>query len=370
MRCVGTLLAAVDLGKANMDPEDESQAEPQRPPGVGEDYILRVLRVPPESAGMRLDRFLSHELRATSRTRARAIARASAYSWDGRSLRASERLRAEDRIVLWRAPLDEEAPPVPVRVVYEDAYLLAVDKPALMTVHPTARHHTQTVIKTLERERPGQFLSLVHRLDRETSGVLLVAKTKEADRAFKMRLEERSIAAARAAERGQQPTGFDKTYLGITWGVPRDGLTSEPLEDDPSPVRVKMRVAQPGTGLPARTGIRVLAQTGRYALARLDLYTGRQHQIRVHLAHLGAPIVGDKLYGPDERLLTRAADRELSEEDERLLELPRHALHAWEHRLEHAITGEELCIRAPFPEDLRAFWQERGGELPPDLTAF
>lgn len=347
-----------------MDPDDEPEDGPVRPVGVGEDFILRILRVPPESAGMRLDRFLSCELRQTSRTRARAIARASAYSWDGRSRRASERLRAEDRIVLWRAPMDEEPPPVPVQAVYEDAHLLALDKPALMTVHPTARHHTQTVIKHLERERPGQFLSLVHRLDRETSGVLLVAKSKEADRAFKMRLEERSIAAARAAERDEPAGTFDKTYLGITWGVPPEGLCSLPLEEDPSPVRVKMRVAAPGTGLPARTGIRVLAESAGYALVRLDLHTGRQHQLRVHLSYLGAPIVGDKLYGPDERLLTRAADGELTEEDRQLLELPRHALHAWEHRLTHAMTGEELCIVAPFPEDLASFWLHLGGLLP------
>lgn len=350
-----------------MDAEDESLELPVRPPGVGEDYIVRVLRVPPESAGMRLDRFLSHELRQTSRTRARAIARASAYSWDGRSLRASERLRAEARIVLWRAPLDEAAPPTPVRTLYEDAHLLVVDKPPLMTVHPTARHHTQTVIKTLERERPGQYLSLIHRLDRETSGVLLVAKTKEADRAFKMRLEERSIAGARAAERGEPAGSFDKSYLGVTWGVPPAGLSSEPLEDDPSPVRVKMRVTAPGTGLAARTGIRVLAVASRYALCQLDLYTGRQHQIRVHLAHLGTPIVGDKLYGPDERLLTRAADGELTREDEELLELPRHALHAWEHQVTHPLTGQELRLRAPFPADLCEFWRGVGGVLPAGL---
>jgi len=350
-----------------MDPEDESREQPKRPDSVGEDFIVRVLRVPPESAGMRLDRFLSHELRQTSRTRAQAIARASAYTWDGRSLRASERLRAEERIVLWRAPLDEAAPPTAVRVVYEDAHLLAIDKPAMMTVHPTARHHTQTVIKTLERERPGQFLSLVHRLDRETSGVLLVAKTKEADRAFKMRLEERSILAARAAERGDGAGEFDKTYLGITWGTPEPGLCSEPLEEDPSPVRVKMRIARKDSGLPARTGIHVLGRASTYALVRLDLYTGRQHQIRVHLAHRGTPIVGDKLYGPDERLLTRAADDELSAEDLARLELPRHALHAWEHRLTHAITGQALSIRAPLPPDLCEFWRSRGAELPPGL---
>jgi 23S rRNA pseudouridine1911/1915/1917 synthase len=130
-----------------------------------------------------------------------------------------------------------------------------------------------------------------------------------------------------------------------------------------------MRVAAKGTGLPARTGITVLGECGGYALLRLDLYTGRQHQIRVHLAHLGTPIVGDKLYGPDERLLTRAADGELSAEDLELLELPRHALHAFEHRLTHAFSGQELRIRAPLPPDLCAFWLGLGGGLPRDLSS-
>lgn len=317
---------------------------------------------------MRLDRFLSHELRQTSRTRARAIVEASAYSWDGRRLRPSDRVRAEQQVVLWRPALDEEPPPHEIEILFEDEHLLVVNKPPLMTVHPTARHHRHTVIKQLEEARPGQYLSLIHRLDRETSGVLLIAKSREADSKFKTQLEKRSKAVAQAVERGISTLDTaEKTYIAITWGTPPEGLIDEALRADPSPLRVKMMVSNSGAGLAARTGVTVLSTTGEYALVRCDLYTGRQHQIRVHLAHVGTPIVGDKLYGPDERLLARGADRELTEDDIEALELPRHALHAAVYRLNHVFTGENEVFTAPLPHDLRDFWRSKGGILPPDF---
>lgn len=344
-------------------PTEGVRAEgPVRPEGVPEDAILRVLRVPPESEGMRLDRFLPSQLRSTSRTRARAIIENSAYSWDGRRLRPSDRVRGEDRIALWRPAFEELPAPEQLTILYEDPYLLAIDKPPLMTVHPTARHHHHTVIKRLEALRPGEFFSLIHRLDRETSGVLLIARSPEADSAFKRHLEERSLATLRAlgAEDGSpEAARSDKTYLALTWGVPPEGFVDLPLEPDPSPLRVKMRVAQGGGGLPSRTKIQVLERRGPYALVRCDLYTGRQHQIRVHLAHLGAPVVGDKLYGPDEQLLARAADGQLTEDDLRRLELPRHALHAHEYRLEHCFTKAPLTITSPLAADLQEFWDSR-----------
>jgi 23S rRNA pseudouridine1911/1915/1917 synthase len=310
---------------------------------------------------MRLDRFLPRELRATSRTRAQSIIDVSAYSEDGRKMRASERLRAEQRVCLWRPALDEEAPPEPIQIVYEDDELLVVNKPALMTVHPTARHHKHTVIKTLNQLRPEQYLSLIHRLDRETSGVLLLAKDERTDREQKMRLESRSLRAADRAERGLPPEPADKTYLAITHGVPPEGLVDLPLAADPSPIRVKICIAEPGQGLAARTHFTVLGTAGPYALVRCALHTGRQHQIRVHLASLGTTIVGDKLYGTDERLLARAADNELTEEDLAVLELPRHALHAESHRVDRS-DGRSQWFHAPLPEDLKHFWLAHGGD--------
>jgi len=306
---------------------------------------------------MRCDVFIQSQLRNTSRTRARAIVEASAYSLDGKHLRPSDRMRGEDKVCLWRPPFEEQEAPEDLRLIYQDEHLLVLDKPPLMTVHPTARHHKHTVIKRLESQRPGEFLSLVHRLDRETSGALLVARSARADREFKRLLENRSIDVARG-NAVADTRGMQKTYLAITWGEPESGIIDAPLEpDEDNPLRVKMRVAAPGSGLVARTEVTVLDRRPGYALVACELHTGRQHQIRVHLASVGTPVVGDKLYGPDERLLARAADLELTDADRALLELPRHALHAHRYRLKHALTGEMLDLVSPLPRDLAEFWQ-------------
>jgi 23S rRNA pseudouridine1911/1915/1917 synthase len=315
-----------------------------RPEGIPEDAILRVLRVPPENAGMRVDVFVQSQLRNTSRTRARQIVEKGAFSPQGRRLRANDRVRAEDRVVLWRVPFAEKDISVPPAVVFEDEHLLVVDKPAPMAVHPTARHYRYTVTRLLAEARPDEFHGLVHRIDRETSGLLILAKSPEAERRTKRMIEDRA--------------DFDKTYLAITWGVPPTGLVDAPLElDADNSLRVKMRIASPGEGLDARTGLTVLERKPGYALCECVLHTGRQHQIRLHLASLGAPIVGDKLYGPDERLLARAADGLLDEDDLARLELPRHALHAHRYRFEHAMTGEMLELESPLAADLATFWQ-------------
>ncbi len=321
------------------------------PEGVPEGSVLTVFRVPPEVAGMRVDVFLQSQLRRTSRTRAQFIVRASAYDAEGRRMRPGERVRADQLVLLWRAPWDEAAVPTEIPVLHEDPHLLAVDKPAFLPVHPTARYHKNTLIKLLQAERPGEFLSLGHRIDRETSGVLLVARSAQCDRELKRALEARA--------------GIHKEYAAITWGVPGGGERSFrvdlPLELDPeSSYKVKMRVGETARALQAATIFHVEATAtggGRtYARVRCELLTGRQHQIRVHLAALGTPIVGDKLYGPDETLFARGADDALTEDDLRVLELPRHALHAASMRLPHPITGAPLHVLAPTPPDLRAFW--------------
>lgn len=345
-----------------------------RPDGVLESFLLRVFRVPPELAGMRMDVFVAHCLRNTSRTRARSIVETSAFSPAGRRLKPNDRTRPEDYVALWRPPFEDPdgTDEVPLRTLYEDPHLLVIDKPPLMAVHPTARYHQSTVLKRLQAERPGAFLSLIHRLDRETSGILLLAKTREADRAFKRLLEDRSVAVAlrsgspaewskgqaAAVRRGAAlRTRVRKTYLAITWGVPPAGVIDTPLLPDlENPLRVKMRVMPRGLGFDAETAVEVLDRRDDYALVSCELLTGRQHQIRVHLASIGCPIVGDKLYGPDERLHARAADGELTTEDLRRLELARQALHAHRYSLPHAVTGEPLELVSPLPEDLQQFW--------------
>jgi 23S rRNA pseudouridine1911/1915/1917 synthase len=322
---------------------------------VAEAAVVSVFRVPPEVAGQRVDVFVQSQLNRTSRTRAQAIVRASAYDDAGRKLAPNDRVRPEQRILLWREPWDEAPVPVEVPVLFEDGHVVAVNKPALLPVHPTARYHRNTLIKVLQAARPdAPFLSLGHRLDRETSGVLLVSKTRAFDRALKRRLEARE--------------GVEKSYVAITWGVPDrgDGAKSFRYErsmelDESNALRVKMRASDAPGALRASTRVHVQetrrSAAGRtYALVRCELETGRQHQIRLHLATLGAPVVGDKLYGPDERAFARAADGEQTADDARLLELPRHALHAARLALTHPITGAPLVVEAPLPADLADFW--------------
>jgi 23S rRNA pseudouridine1911/1915/1917 synthase len=327
-----------------------------RPADIAEGSVVSVFRVPPELAGQRLDVFIHGQLHRTSRTRAQAIVRASAYDSTGRRLKPNDRVQAEQHVLLWRAPWDETPVPVEVPILHEDEHLLAVCKPALLPVHPTARYHKNTLIKVLSALRPDcAFLSLGHRLDRETSGVILLSKTRECDRALKRLFEDRD--------------DVEKTYVALAWGVPDrgDGATSfryeATMELDPdSALRVKMRLGNGPDSVRSSTWIEVLevrhaASGRRYSRVQLGLETGRQHQIRLHLASLGAPVVGDKLYGPDERAFARAADGELTGDDLAWLELPRHALHAARIALPHPMTGSPLVFEAPLPDDMAAFWE-------------
>lgn len=322
-----------------------------RPATVPEGSVVSVLRVPPECAGMRLDRFVQSQLRRTSRTRTQMILKRGAYSPEAKPLRSNDRVKAEQHILLWRPPWDEEAEPADMPVLHEDDHVLAVSKPAGIVVHPTARYYASTVIKRLEAGRPGERLFPAHRLDRETSGVLLLSRTPEADRRVKVQFEARDTVT--------------KRYIAIAWGARAPGafLIDAPMMLDPdAKYKVKMRVAGKGEGLTAATEceaveVRHNPATGRrYSLIRCTLLTGRQHQIRLHLSSVGLPIVGDKLYGPDDGLFARGVDEELTDEDRALLELPRHALHAAELSIDHPITSARLKIEAPLPADLRAFW--------------
>jgi 23S rRNA pseudouridine1911/1915/1917 synthase len=322
--------------------------------------VVSAFRVPPEADGRRLDVFVHSQLHRTSRTRAQAIIRASAYDAAGRRLKPNDRVRAEQEILLWRPPWDETMVPVDVPVLHEDEHLMAVDKPALLPVHPTARYHHNTLIKVLQAARPDcSFLSLAHRLDRETSGVIVISKTRACDRAIKKLIEERE--------------GVHKAYTAITHGVPDGGGAKRfrcelPLELDPtSQLKVKMRVGRGRESMQASTVIEVAevrsgASGKQYARVECILETGRQHQIRVHLAALGAPVVGDKLYGADDGAFARSADGQLTDEDLARLEMPRHALHAARLELPHPIiSGSALRVEAPLPGDMRAFWDGLGG---------
>jgi 23S rRNA pseudouridine1911/1915/1917 synthase len=349
----------------------------QRPDGIADNAVVTVLRVPPEASGMRVDRFVQSQLRRTSRTRVQAILRRSAYDDAAVPLRAGARVRAEQLVCLWRAAWDEVGDPdVEIPIVYEDDALLAVDKPPMIPVHPSARYYRTTVVKMLEAVRPGQRLHLAHRLDRETSGVLLLAKRPDADRHVKRQFQGQDPITGRF----DHVRRVEKSYLAIVRGDPEaDAYRVDlALRPDENPLRVKMRVCDldDDAALTAATRVEVLGRRRdaidgtRYALVRCHLETGRQHQIRVHLAATGTPVLGDKLYGGlDDDVFRRSSDGNLTADDLALLVHPRHALHAERLELIHPERGERFAIEAPLTEDLRAFWAELGGEAPPRARA-
>ena len=323
-----------------------------RPAGVDIDATLTVIRVPREWERWRLDRVVHATFPRMSRTRAQGVVSVGAYCPTGRKLRGNDRMRFGQVVLLYRPPFEEPDLPTHCPVVYEDDALLAIDKPPGLPVHPTARYHHRTVTAVLAARYPGQFLALCHRIDRETSGVLLLAKTRSAERIVKRALADR--------------TTVRKHYLAITRGViaPRSGRMAFSLKlDDNHRYNVKMRVADGEEGA-REAATRYDVVDVRYqvdgtprALVACELETGRQHQIRAHLAASGTPIVGDKLYGPDDALFGRGADGTLTEEDLALLELPRHALHAHRMTLPHPLRlGEHIDVVAQLPADLADYW--------------
>ena len=317
------------------------------------------LRVPvgPDQGGRRLDHFLKEVLFWRSRTSIRRlIEKGAVLVGEGRKARPSLKVRTGQVItILLPPPPPAELPrePLPqVPVLYEDESLLVVDKPAGLAVHPSGKRVGGTLIGILHARYPagpdgeGPLPRLCHRLDKETSGVLLVSKEERARHLLGRQFEERRVK---------------KTYLALVEGVPdrKEGIVDLPLAPDPrSAVRLKMEARRDGRGRPALTRYEVLRRGRRFALLEVRPATGRQHQIRVHLAALGHPIVGDKIYGPDERIFLHALEGRLTEEERERLVLPRHALHAWKLAFRHPFRRDEMEVEAPLPEDMAALLEE------------
>ncbi len=239
---------------------------------------------------------------------------------------------------------------------------LVVSKPPHLLVHPTRPDGTITLLDHLrallvcELASGGQ-VSLIHRLDRETSGLLLVAKTAEAARRF-------SLAMMRG--------GFGKEYLALVWGWPEwDARTVDaPLlrQGEKMPSAIWLRRTIHPDGAPARTRFETLRRFerdgARFALVRALPETGRLHQIRVHLAHTGHPVVGDKIYGRDENCYLRFIETGWTPDLARVLLLDRHALHAWRLTFDADAPGLRRTVEAPLPDDMAAFLAGR------DVQAF
>jgi len=305
--------------------------------------------------GQRLDRFLATQLPELSRTRVQSLIKEGQVSLGGATIvEAKYRVKPGDRFELGVPPATAPEPTgeaIPLHIAYEDDALIVIDKPAGLVVHPGAGHATGTLVNALIAHcgaslsgiggvaRPG----IVHRLDKDTSGLLVVAKTDQAHRAL----------AKQFADHGR--TGvLERGYLALVWGAPSrpHGTIDAPVGRHPAS-RTKMAVL-PGKGREAVTHWRVVETFGRgkepvASLIECTLETGRTHQVRVHMAHIGHPLLGDMVYGSG----FKSSARNLTPEAEAALDvLHRQALHAAELKFEHPVTGKRLSFESELPQDM------------------
>jgi 23S rRNA pseudouridine1911/1915/1917 synthase len=303
----------------------------------------------PESAGERADRFLAAAIGSVSRSRVKALIAGGHARRDGAPLSdPAEAVRAGSRYALSIPPAAPAAPrpqAMPLSILHEDAELIVLDKPAGLVVHPAPGNQEGTLVNALlahaGEELPGiggeRRPGIVHRLDKDTSGLMVVAKTERAHHALSASFAARDL---------------EREYLALVWGLPEPPAGEIEGAIGRHPVdRKRMAVVARG-GKPALTRYATQRAWGTAcALLRCRLLTGRTHQIRVHLAHRGHPLVGDPVY----LRRTPAAARLLPEPARRaLLAFPRQALHAATLGFRHPVSGERLRFSAPLPADLAA----------------
>ncbi|HEX6199085.1 MAG TPA: RluA family pseudouridine synthase [Thermoanaerobaculia bacterium] len=321
-------------------------------PDAADRREARRLRVPAEAAGERLDRHLAARL-DEPRSQVQRWIRDGRVLLDGRPTKPAAVLAGGEELAV--------APPPPpasglepeegdLTVLHQDEALIVVDKPAGLTVHPGAGRPTGTLVHRLlarfpELEgvggpgRPG----IVHRLDKDTSGVLVVARTP---------------AAYRALQRAFSERGVDKRYLALVYGAPEppQGEIDTAIGRHPEErKRMTVRPSAAAGARPALTRYRTLAAAAGVALLEIDLATGRTHQIRVHLKSVHHPIVGDPVYG-EARWKGLPAPAQAP-----LRAFPRPALHAWRLAFAHPDTGARAAFEAPPPRDVRELWEEVTG---------
>jgi 23S rRNA pseudouridine1911/1915/1917 synthase len=307
----------------------------------------------------RLDRFLSDQL-SLSRTQAARLVAEGRVRVNGISVRASRILAARDAVeVTWpddHPPRNLAPHPIDLTIVYEDEHLAVVDKPAGLVVHPAPGHWEDTLVNALVARgttlsggaegRPG----IVHRLDRDTSGLMVIAKTDLAHRRLG------SLIAARKIHRA---------YAVLAWGH-----LDQPVVSVEAPIgrhsTDRKRMTIRSDGRTARTDFRVVARFAVADLLRAELHTGRTHQIRVHLEHIGHPVVGDAVYGGGGP--KRIALGARSAADRLARATPRQALHAAALRFRHPVSGASLAFRSEWPRDLEpglTILQELAGHVAP-----
>jgi 23S rRNA pseudouridine1911/1915/1917 synthase len=316
---------------------------------------LRRATVDAGQAGVRLDRFLAGALPDLSRSRLQALLAAGAVTRAGETIRDGNTRVKPDEVyeiaVPPPAPAIPQAQSIPLTIVYEDNDLIVIDKPAGLVVHPAAGNPDGTLVNALIAHcgdslggvggvaRPG----IVHRLDKDTSGLLVAAKNDRAMASLAKQFAARTI---------------ERAYHAAAWGAPRagDGVIEGDIGRSPFD-RKRMAIVR-SQGKSARTRYRMMERYGSEtrafaSLIECRLETGRTHQIRVHLAHLGHPLIGDSVYGR-----ARHPPRPKNEAEERAYsaaaEFPRQALHAWLLGFLHPSTHKHVRFESKWPEDLAA----------------
>ena len=290
-------------------------------------------------AGRRLDLWLAAQLPDLSRTRIKTLVDGGHVSVNGAARKAAHRLKAGERVDVVVPPSEPEvllAEAIPLTIVYEDAHVLVVDKPAGMVTHPGAGRSTGTLAAAALAHAPEiagvggpRRPGIVHRLDKGTSGLIVLAKSRQAYDALTAQLQQRTMS---------------RRYLCLAHGAiaPHDGMIDKPIARD-SRSRVRMAVARAGTGKRAVTRFRALERFAGYTYLECRLETGRTHQIRVHLASLGHPLVGDATYGAKRARQDPTLPGELVEG------LGGVALHAAGLSFVHPATGEAVELSSPLP---------------------
>lgn len=290
---------------------------------------MKTHRLTSDRAGERLDTFLARSLPELSRSHLKKLIDSSFVTVDGRVPKPSERMRAGLSVTVEVPPPEQmnlHAEPIPLTIIYQDTDLLVVDKPAGLTVHPAPGHPSGTLVNALLAACPDlQGISgtirpgIVHRLDKDTSGLLVVAKNDRAMRALQGQLVARTI---------------HKTYLALVAGLPKplEGQIEAPIGRSPRN-RKKMAIVE--NGREATTRYRVREEFPFFALLEVEPVTGRTHQIRVHLAAINHPVFGDQLYGKGSSLLGRQF------------------LHAWKLAFRMPLSEREVEFESPLPPDLR-----------------
>ncbi len=307
---------------------------------------ITELIVAEDAADLRLDAFLAQQLPAHSRVALRRLINAAAVTVDGKRAKAAHHIRPGERIRIEQIALVRPLPRpenIPLDILYEDRWLAAINKPAGMVVHPGKGHWAGTLTSALQFHfdqlshvggptRPG----VVHRLDRDTTGVIVIAKDDQAHRHLAAQFEQRTV---------------EKEYFGIVVGCPdrdRDAI-DQPIGFHPHQ-REKMAIRpHDPASRPARSFYEVIERFDGFATVRILPKTGRTHQIRVHLASIGCPVLCDRQYGHRAAIARGEIRREPTDT---LPLLERQALHALRLQVIHPQTGEPLTFEAPLPGDM------------------